>query len=235
MNFNCLLLSADKKTINDMFKLSSRHDMSLMRTDGVVEFLQDYACVNPELVVVDYDSFDDTELIDMMLEMSIKSLKGLLIFTKSDKEILGYKKISRLEELENEIIIRKVLLLNSNLLILSDENMIKLKTIISDYLVDFGYLPKYHGFAYLKECIFINLTNCIVDKNLSKGIFPLIAKKFFTSVYAVERAVRTVIVSRNKDSKRVYPYNLQPSIKEIVNYISEMIYNDLPLELKLNG
>lgn len=235
MNFNCLILTKSQQTVDEMFKMSHKNDMALMRTNGVVEFLHEYACINPELTIIDYDSFNDVSIINKMLELSVKSLRGTLIFTNSDKEFYGFKVFRRLEELEDEIVVRKMILLNSRYLVLSDEESMHLRSIISDYLVDYGYLPKYQGFVYLKEVIYINLTNQIVDKNLSKGILPLVAKKYFTTKNGVEQALKTLISSRNKNSKKYYPYGDKPSIKEVVNYISEMLYNDLPTELKINS
>lgn len=235
MNFNCLILTKNQQTVEEMFKLSNKNGIALMRTDGVVEFLYKYACMNPELTIIDYDSFKDDSIIDKMLEVSIRSLKGTLIFTNLDKEFCGFKSFRKLEELEDEIVVRKMILLNSRYLVLSDEESMHLRSIISDYLVDYGYLPKYQGFVYLKEAIYINLTNQVVDKNLSKGIIPLVAKKYFATKNGVEQALKTLILSRNKNSKKYYPYGDKPSIKEVVNYISEILYNDLPAELKINS
>lgn len=235
MNFNCLLLSSNKQTVDDMFKICNKHEMSFMRTDEIVEFLQNYASMGPELAIIDYDTLENIELIDKMLEMSVKSMKGVLILTGVEKDFINFRNITRLEQLENEIILRKVALLNSKCLTLSNESSMQLKSIISDYLVDYGYLPKYQGFIYFKEIIYINITNQIIDKNLSKSIFPLVAKKFFTTIYGVEQALRTIIAARNTSAKKSYPYSDKPSIKEVINYITEMINNDLPPELKING
>jgi len=114
MNFNCLLLSSNKQTIDEMFKICNKHEMSFMRTNEIVEFMQNYASMGPELAIIDYDTLDNIELVDKMLEMSVKSMKGVLILTGVEKDFGNFRSITKLEELENEIILRKVALLNSS-------------------------------------------------------------------------------------------------------------------------
>lgn len=67
----------------------------------------------------------------------------------------------------------------------------KLRTIIEKEILYLGYNPAYKGFNYLIETIFIlsNLEEYSAD-NLSKDIYPIVAKKFNTSPSNIKYNIR---------------------------------------------
>ena len=67
----------------------------------------------------------------------------------------------------------------------------QLKTLIENELLYLGYNPKYKGFNYLIETIFIlNNLDKYFSENLSKDIYPLVATKFNTSPDNVKDDIR---------------------------------------------
>ena len=64
---------------------------------------------------------------------------------------------------------------------------------ISDIFISIGIPPHIKGYGYLREGIKITVQNPHIINNVTKGLYPSIAKKFDTTSSKVERAIRHAI------------------------------------------
>lgn len=72
---------------------------------------------------------------------------------------------------------------------MSKTKNLDLKRAIYDELIYLGYMPTHKGFKYLLETIYIKILNLNAD-NLSKDIYPIVAKKFNTTIENVKYNIR---------------------------------------------
>ena len=90
--------------------------------------------------------------------------------------------------------------------------------------------PKYNGYKYLKHSIMLCLKNPLyLDKNVTKMLYPEVAKKFNTSAVAIERGIRNVIQESSAicddDVKFEYLGEIQDNYTntEFISYIVELL------------
>lgn len=67
--------------------------------------------------------------------------------------------------------------------------------IISNILELLGISPGREGFHYLLKIIYICYLNPTLLKNMSKNVYPRVAKEFHKTVSAIEKGIRTAIES----------------------------------------
>ena len=64
---------------------------------------------------------------------------------------------------------------------------------LTQYLLSLGFLPKYSGFIYIKQCVeYVIDHNCILC-SLSKTIYPYVADHNATTAINIERNIRNSI------------------------------------------
>ena len=105
-----------------------------------------------------------------------------------------------------------------------NRNKEKIEKFILEELDKFNFRKYTKGFKYLKECIYI----CILDEdaldNLTKKVFPKIAKKYNEKSYlnvkwCIDQVINTMYNNTKLDVISNYfnlDYNLKPSLKFIV-------------------
>ena len=64
---------------------------------------------------------------------------------------------------------------------------------ITDMLLAFKVPPEIMGFDYLREGIFLCYHDSSLKNNITKQLYPQIAKKFSTTAETVERGMRTAV------------------------------------------
>ena len=64
---------------------------------------------------------------------------------------------------------------------------------ISDIFISIGIPPHIKGYGYLREGIKLTVEKPYIINNVTKGLYPSIAKKFETTPSKVERAIRHAI------------------------------------------
>lgn len=83
-----------------------------------------------------------------------------------------------------------------------------------DLLMDVGCNPGLLGFKYLKEAVIMQVNNPKTTQQMTKVLYPDIAKKFGTTAVRVERAVRHCIESMFETTD---PDTLQKYFRNSIN------------------
>jgi len=109
---------------------------------------------------------------------------------------------------------------------------------VSNLLISIGVPPQLNGYAYLRKAIILAIENQEYIKNVTKKLYPEIAKIFGTTASKVERAIRNAIeIAWNSDKYenintifgyKVYGGNYKPTNTELVALISDriaLVYN----------
>ena len=83
----------------------------------------------------------------------------------------------------------------------SETTMKNIDSVITDLLLGAGLSMRYTGFECLKEAIKLIISDSSFSKNITKRFYPELAKKFSTTVSAVERAMRVAIERAYYDNR----------------------------------
>lgn len=100
----------------------------------------------------------------------------------------------------------------------------KIKEIISCELRKIEYNFSYIGTKYLIEVICIIITNKITEYDLQNDIYPILSKKYNTSVYNIKSDIRNATDKMYYDceEKKLTEYMghfLKPTVKKVINSI----------------
>ena len=98
---------------------------------------------------------------------------------------------------------------------------------ISERLInELGINSTYYGYRFLHYAILLAVRDSSYLLSITTGLYPAIAEKYNTSVYSVERNIRTVVTAcweyGNRDLlKQIssYPLNLRPTTGEFIDII----------------
>ena len=100
----------------------------------------------------------------------------------------------------------------------------EVREFISEELSNFTFKRGTKGFKYLKEAIYICITDIDAIENLTKNVFPIIANKYqeksyFHVKWCINQVVNTMY--NNTEIKKICNYfnldeNLKPSLKFII-------------------
>ena len=99
-------------------------------------------------------------------------------------------------------------------------------------LLKLGATPRYVGFDYLIYAVTLSLNNSQYLLSVTKELYPAVAKRYHTTIYSVERDIRTVISAiwkRNPDYLNViagYPLEKKPSVGEFIAILREYLLFD---------
>ena len=108
-------------------------------------------------------------------------------------------------------------------------DMLTISTFLTQYLLRIGFLPKYAGFNYIKQCIEEALANNGVLGSLSSSVYPVVARRNKTTPQNVERSIRNSIECAYKYSegkeKTLYDYFKQTRIsnRTLLSYLLDQI------------
>lgn len=104
---------------------------------------------------------------------------------------------------------------------------------ISDIFISIGIPPHIKGYAYLREGIKTTVSQPYIINNITKGLYPSIAKKFDTTPSKVERAIRHAIeVAWNRGridainaifGTRVYLGTEKPTNSEFIALVADKL------------
>jgi len=108
-----------------------------------------------------------------------------------------------------------------------------LRKMVEEYLEDMGFSYKYIGTKYLNEALFLVIVNQDLEMNVTKALYPQIAKTFNCNLDGVEKNIRVTIEdvwSRKTMSelKILYPYEWnertgRPTNREFLRNASRQI------------
>lgn len=88
--------------------------------------------------------------------------------------------------------------------IASEIKMKNIDSLITDLLLEAGLSMRYTGFDCLKEAIKLIISDSSFSKNITKRFYPELAKRFSTSVSAVERSMRVAIERAYYDNRSAF-------------------------------
>ena len=99
-------------------------------------------------------------------------------------------------------------------------------------LLNLGATPRYIGFDYVIHAINLSMENSQYLLSVTKELYPDVAKKYHTTIYSVERDIRTVITAIWKRNPGLlsqiagYPLEKKPTVGEFIASMREyLLYN----------
>ena len=96
-------------------------------------------------------------------------------------------------------------------------------------LLNLGATPRYIGFDYVIHAINLSMENSQYLLSVTKELYPDVAKKYHTTIYSVERDIRTVITAIWKRNPRLlnqnagYPMEKKPTVGEFIAIVREYL------------
>lgn len=111
--------------------------------------------------------------------------------------------------------------------------------IITDLIKSIGVTPNLSGYIYLREAVMLAVSQPDRMKNISKCIYPELAREHCTNVRNIDRAIRCAMLSAQKKTKRaensdkdaiiVINSSKNPNNTQIIRFLAEKtIQNRLP-------
>lgn len=100
-------------------------------------------------------------------------------------------------------------------------------TAIRRLLLRLGATPRYIGFDYVIHAIILSLENSQYLLSVTKELYPDVARKYHTTIYSVERDIRTVITIIWKRNPHLlsriagYPLTKKPTAGEFIAIMRE--------------
>lgn len=94
-------------------------------------------------------------------------------------------------------------------------------------LLRLGATPRYIGFDYVVHAVSLSLGNSQYLLSVTKELYPDVARKYHTTLYSVERDIRTIINIIWKRNPALlgqiagYPLNKRPSVSEFIAILRE--------------
>lgn len=107
-------------------------------------------------------------------------------------------------------------------------------------LLQLGATPRYVGFDYVIYAITLSLKNNQYLLSVTKELYPDVAKQYHTTIYSVERDIRTVITTIWKRNPGLlnkisgYPLEKKPAVGEFIAIMSEYLSYHLETNDKLS-
>lgn len=96
-------------------------------------------------------------------------------------------------------------------------------------LLKLGATPRYIGFDYVIHAIILSLENSQYLLSVTKELYPDVARKYHTTIYSVERDIRTVITIIWKRNPHLlsqiagYPLTKKPAVGEFIAIMREYL------------
>lgn len=113
------------------------------------------------------------------------------------------------------------------------DNMKKLEIEVTDIIRTMGAPVKTLGYHYLREAIVLSVSNIFILNSVTKNLYPIIADKYSTTPFRVERAMRhTIEVTWEKGDRdalmQYFEYAInnkcgRPSNSEFIAVISDTL------------
>lgn len=103
-------------------------------------------------------------------------------------------------------------------------------------LLRLGATPRYIGFDYVIHAILLSLENSQYLLSVTKELYPDVAKKYHTTIYSVERDIRTVITIIWKRNPHLlnqiagYTLEKKPAVGEFIAIMREYFLYHLETE-----
>ncbi len=100
-------------------------------------------------------------------------------------------------------------------------------TAIRRLLLKLGATPRYIGFDYVVHAVSLSLGNSQYLLSVTKELYPDVARKYHTTLYSVERDIRTIINIIWKRNPSFlgeiagYPLDKRPSVSEFIAILRE--------------
>ena len=94
-------------------------------------------------------------------------------------------------------------------------------------LLRLGATPRYIGFDYVIHAIILSLEDSQYLLSVTKELYPDVARKYHTTIYSVERDIRTVITIIWKRNPHLlnqiagYPLTKKPAVGEFIAIMRE--------------
>ena len=96
-------------------------------------------------------------------------------------------------------------------------------------LLRLGATPRYIGFDYVIHAIILSLEDSQYLLSVTKELYPDVARKYHTTIYSVERDIRTVITIIWKRNPHLlsqiagYPLTKKPAVGEFIAIMREYL------------
>ena len=104
---------------------------------------------------------------------------------------------------------------------------------ITDILLTLGFKPKYHGFDFLRDIVYIYSTSDVSEDKLTIDAYPMVAEKYNSTTMIVERSIRLMIREAFEEKRLlnlnilfdevVYDGSYSFSNNELITLILELI------------
>lgn len=198
------------------------HNISLSIDESIKYFKENYS--NIDIILTNYTNLELQSFkkrIEDYLKIDISNL--ILIFSNS-MNIRKYSANKLFIENDYNKILNKI-----NIITTQKNKILSIKTkkIIDNYLTQLGYNPCHFGTIYLNEIIsFLIINHYGKCPNLSKIVYPHIAKKFFTYVHNVKCDITLATKYMNlkntlskKEKFNMFKVDDYINSKSVINYI----------------
>lgn len=142
--------------------------------------------------------------------------------------------------------VRKIYLLGDFMYYFNQNNAVPVKNValdavIQNIIISSGISPRLYGYRYLKETIKMVMNSPRLMNNITKELYPTVAKAFDTTPAKVERSIRHAIELAWASGKiyyvnslygiAVFDENHKPTNSEFIALIGDKLL----LELEFNG
>ena len=173
--------------------------MNLVNCINFVELTIKAFQLKPQLIFCDLTSVDiSVSQLKVLLEnRSCKNTKLVFVGYESHKEIYSCFGLENTDFVCYENLEKYILscfdVINMNSILVENSKNTDLNESVVQLLYSLGFSPKHTGFKFLKEIIYNIVNNSGVFSSLIGDQYPLIAVKFKTSCYNIERDIRNAI------------------------------------------
>ncbi len=73
------------------------------------------------------------------------------------------------------------------------EDPAKVQQMVSDFMLELGVPAHLRGYYYLREAVMLSCEDMELVGSVTKLLYPVVAKKYHTTLQRVERAIRNAI------------------------------------------
>ena len=236
-----------EESMKTAFILKSAGMFAYTRTNNMESVLQSVINDEPDVVIVDFmmRNFDVISLIQK-LNNKLENIPCFIVKSDIKSEFIEKKLIENgisyiwYSPYDKEQIYSVI-----NSLVGKEKSLhcIDAEKTVTDMMYFFGVPPHLKGYNYIRTGVLLNITNHNMISNVTKRLYPEIAKEYGTTPSRVERAIRTAIESTwskisEEKIESFFGYSFgrkctKPTNSEFIAFLSEQIIMDFKLG-KLN-
>jgi two-component system response regulator (stage 0 sporulation protein A) len=154
-------------------------DMIMPQVDGlgVLQWFKDHPQY-PKPKIIIFSAFGQEEITKNSLRLGV----DYYILKPFDLGILTQRITEVAKRIEYKSIIQRKVFVNKDL-----------EKEVTNAILSLRIPPFFKGFAYLRDAIMLTVQNPNLIKEITKKLYPIIANRYNTTIYRVERAMRFAI------------------------------------------